>query len=144
MQHMFHSSIHFHVHRNAKPHPMVEKSNERESGRYVINKIFASFWGDKLLWSDGQTIKPVHTCGQRVFIWLLNHNDNENMPITLETKSRTRLRPLVAFMGPCCGSRDGVQASVHLWPNTQIAKFMGPTWDPPGSCRSQMGPMLAL
>ena len=25
----------------------------------------------------------------------------------------------------------------------QIAKFMGPTWVPPGSCRTQMGPMLA-
>ena len=25
----------------------------------------------------------------------------------------------------------------------QIAKFMGPTWDPPGSCRPQLGPMLA-
>ena len=29
----------------------------------------------------------------------------------------------------------------HSW--TQIAKFMGPTWGPPGSCRPQMGPMLA-
>ena len=27
-----------------------------------------------------------------------------------------------------------------LW--TQIAKFMGPTWGPPGSCRPQVGPML--
>ena len=26
---------------------------------------------------------------------------------------------------------------------SQIAKFMAPTWDPPGSCRAQMGPMLA-
>ena len=26
---------------------------------------------------------------------------------------------------------------------SQIAKFMGPTWGPPGSCRAQMGPMLA-
>ena len=26
---------------------------------------------------------------------------------------------------------------------TQIAKFMGPTWGPPGSCRPHMGPMLA-
>ena len=26
---------------------------------------------------------------------------------------------------------------------TQIAKFMGPTWGPSGSCRPQMGPMLA-
>ena len=28
-------------------------------------------------------------------------------------------------------------------PITQIAKLMGPTRGPPGSCRSQMGPMLA-
>ena len=27
---------------------------------------------------------------------------------------------------------------------TQIAKLMGPTWGPTGSCRPQMGPMLAL
>ena len=26
---------------------------------------------------------------------------------------------------------------------SQIAKFMGPTWGPPGSCRHQMGPMWA-
>ena len=26
---------------------------------------------------------------------------------------------------------------------SQIAKFMEPTWGPPGSCRPQMGPMLA-
>ena len=26
---------------------------------------------------------------------------------------------------------------------SQIARFMGPTWGPPGSCRTQMGPMLA-
>ena len=31
------------------------------------------------------------------------------------------------------------------WRNikAQISKFMGPTWGPPGSCRPQMGPMLA-
>ena len=26
--------------------------------------------------------------------------------------------------------------------NSQIARLMGPTWGPPGSCRPQMGPML--
>ena len=26
---------------------------------------------------------------------------------------------------------------------SQIAKFMGPTWGPPGTCRPQMGPMWA-
>ena len=29
------------------------------------------------------------------------------------------------------------------WWIPQIAKFMGPTWGPPGPCRPQMGPMLA-
>ena len=27
--------------------------------------------------------------------------------------------------------------------SSQIARFMGPTWGPPGSCRPQLGPMLA-
>ena len=27
--------------------------------------------------------------------------------------------------------------------SSQIAKFMGPTWGPPGPCGTQMGPMLA-
>ena len=31
----------------------------------------------------------------------------------------------------------------HLLVPAQITKFMGPTWGPPGSCRPQMGPMLA-
>ena len=26
---------------------------------------------------------------------------------------------------------------------SQITKFMGPTWGPPGSCRTQMGPVMA-
>ena len=29
------------------------------------------------------------------------------------------------------------------WATSQIAKFMGPTWGPPESCRPQVGPMLA-
>ena len=31
--------------------------------------------------------------------------------------------------------------SAHV--TSQIARFMGPTWGPPGSCRPQVGPMLA-
>ena len=30
-----------------------------------------------------------------------------------------------------------------LWETSQVARFMGPTWGPPGSCRPQVGPMLA-
>ena len=31
----------------------------------------------------------------------------------------------------------------NSWTSSQIAKLMGPTWGPHGSCRPQMGPMLA-
>ena len=40
------------------------------------------------------------------------------------------------FAGQVC-------AAYHNKLVTQIAKFMGPTWGPPGSCRPQMGPMLS-
>ena len=33
--------------------------------------------------------------------------------------------------------------SQYLLNWSQIARFMGPTWRPPGSCRPQVGPMLA-
>ena len=32
---------------------------------------------------------------------------------------------------------------IWQWNDAPDSKFMGPTWDPPGSCRLQMGPMLA-
>ena len=35
------------------------------------------------------------------------------------------------------------QNMLRLQKETQIAKFMGPTWVPPGSCRPQMGPIWA-
>ena len=47
---------------------------------------------------------------------------------------------------------DGLQPSMYLGytknllpysMKAQIAKFMGPTWGPPGSCWPQMGPILA-
>ena len=40
-------------------------------------------------------------------------------------------------------TKSNGRKSVLCWQYTQIAKFMGPTWGPPGSCRPQMGPMLA-
>ena len=41
-----------------------------------------------------------------------------------------------------CWSYESRRLTIsQLW--SQIAKFMGPTWGPPGSCRPQMGPMLA-
>ena len=34
-----------------------------------------------------------------------------------------------------------ITSRIQWWRLPQIAKFMGPTWGPPGSCRPQMGPM---
>ena len=42
-------------------------------------------------------------------------------------------------------TRNGIDCLLHLFMclHAQIARFMGPAWGPPGSCRSQMGSMLA-
>ena len=40
-------------------------------------------------------------------------------------------------------TEDELTISNHpFYDTSQIAKFMWPTWGPPGSCRPQMGPML--
>ena len=43
--------------------------------------------------------------------------------------------------------RKSVVLPQKQWPNlqlcTQMARFMGPTWGPPGADRTQVGPMLA-
>ena len=36
-----------------------------------------------------------------------------------------------------------ISYNAPLFKVPQIAKFMGPTWGPPGSCRPEMGPVLA-
>ena len=38
---------------------------------------------------------------------------------------------------------NACMVGMELEMSAQIAKFMGPTWGPPGSCRPQTGPMLA-
>ena len=43
------------------------------------------------------------------------------------------------FMRGVCSYYNGI----YQLNKPQIARFMGPTWGPPGSCRSQKGPMLA-
>ena len=42
-----------------------------------------------------------------------------------------------------CSQSEDIQRSGGQGEQSQIAKFMGSTWGAPGSCQSQMGPMLA-
>ena len=47
--------------------------------------------------------------------------------------------------GPHVGPMNlAIRGVLHyVFTVSQIARFMGPTWGPSGSCRTQMGPMLA-
>ena len=58
--------------------------------------------------------------------------------------SRLPLTFFCRFLCECCGWA-GCHMCLLTWRlvSPQIAKSMGPTWGPPGSCRPQMGPMLA-
>ena len=60
-------------------------------------------------------------------------------------KTPTHSTPLMLDKQTMCAHIDARQHRfIVIWYNTtQIAKFMGPTWGPPGSCQPQMGPMLA-
>ena len=50
---------------------------------------------------------------------------------------------LILRWGPVYHFKISIQCDAIVTKTTQIAKFMAPTWGPPGSCWPQMGPMLA-
>ena len=68
------------------------------------------------------------------------------------TSADTVMKILVRFLSDInlCDIRCNTDATVRLFirdraarNTSQIARFMGPTWGPPGSCQPQMGPILA-
>ena len=54
-----------------------------------------------------------------------------------------RSRSAISDYIVCCQVDPDRTTNIGSWKHSQEAKFMGPTWGPPGSCRSQIGPMLA-
>ena len=60
--------------------------------------------------------------------------------LTVFSIMKTTIEPRI-FLSNRNSAETPTVADFHL--TTQIAKFMGPTWGPPGSCRPQMGFMLA-
>ena len=58
------------------------------------------------------------------------------------TQHRQHTMKLIFWMQKILDHQSGLVHVTDIW-LTQVAKFMGPTWGPPGSCRPQMGPMLA-
>ena len=53
------------------------------------------------------------------------------------------MRPVSHFAWLLCGLVSNGANEPRRDVKSQIAKFMGPTWGPPGSCRPHMGHMLA-
>ena len=60
--------------------------------------------------------------------------------ISRGTTNGTQLNEWIAFVNWI--DTTGIFICVDKWITSQIAKFMGPTWGPPWSCRPQMAPML--
>ena len=68
-------------------------------------------------------------------------SNKSKMEFSLRTRTQKKTNsitlPLSIVSTVVKGDREILRAPF------QIAKFMGPTWGPPGTCRPQMGPMLA-
>ena len=71
---------------------------------------------------DLSPIKHIRTSSSRNFFLVKLFTTNDNL---------SSVRPIVTR---CSGDFISVKIS------PLIARFMGPTWGPPGSCRSQVGP----
>ena len=106
---------------------------------YLYNGTCCAFakFQVKHIYSDINTIM-IYTFA-RMDIHSLTHNDFWFATFSLQSKFNT------VFYKNTWQSIKFVPSTyhppTHKW--TQIAKFMGPTRGPPGSCRTQMGPMLA-
>ena len=100
------------------------------------------------LWSTNGLFYAMQNIVLHKMVW--QYNSFYRYPITPRIHNSSlhmSLFPVVICHS--CEERWQVGLFVVLWfcllldLSTQIAKFMGPTWGPPGSCRPQMGPMLA-
>ena len=72
--------------------------------------------------------------------WIIKQNDNIYYH---QIKAHTVSQKMLKFIG--WGKLSNVCSRQYFLPEVssdQIARFMGPTWGPPGTCRPQMGPML--
>ena len=67
---------------------------------------------------------------------LQNHYSFQSKP-SFEKSYLWSVMPLMVILKFCIVCQKSISII------TQIANFIGPTWGPPGSCRPQMGPMLA-
>ena len=73
-----------------------------------------------------------------------------SMPVRRQTTARTNVLLFIGLPKTTCFCkivdimcRLRFVTSHQLCGISQIARFMGPTWGPPGSCRPQLGPILA-
>ena len=64
--------------------------------------------------------------------------------IFISPNSHRHIRSVCSWWQRCQVRYDHIHETLpHIRNTTQIAKFMGPAWGPPGSCRPQMSPILA-
>ena len=142
---------------NTKPEPNAAK------GKHVHDPLDAWFY--KQIWyelnhpSETWNI-PGSNGGQNNTCWCLSLcfvKSNKSFVFNwLYTRRIVSYNPVSFhfFFGKCHLNNGCIFTQIHFiyhifhissyWTVvSQIAKFMWPTWGPPGSCRPQMGPMLA-
>ena len=108
------------------------------------DRISTNYWSLFLL---GCIIHSVFISSHQLFIslwsWeipLINHLVSQEMGYVKITSLWFSTDVISSDAKFTLGIRENILSFVMT---SQIAKFMGPTWGPPGSCRPQIGPMLA-
>ena len=100
----------------------------------VCNKVF----NISVIW-DGVLLHKIN------FLW--NHRSlaQTDMVSKVGSIKVTGRQPVTYSISVATQKYAGIFNRIHrcIYQASQIAKFMGPTWGPPGSCRPQMGPLLA-
>ena len=104
----------------------------------VIHRLIFAYPSGLLHWHCGNlTIAPV-PAKQPWWIWI-NTSCEFIMNDCITTTKQSTTKPCAYFLGYTAW----ITWYFHLEKATQLAKFMGPAWGPPGSCRPQMSPILA-
>ena len=97
----------------------------------LVPRIVVCVWHQSIIWTNAEILSTyfsgrlleIKTISLKKSLW----------------KCHFKILPTILSRSQCVKSllRYRVQFP------TEIAMFMGPTWGPSGSCRSQMGPMMA-
>ena len=106
-----------------------------DRGRLQRNPVlWCKLCPDVVNWKHRET-RPCHK------IWLADSVGSHRGQVVVSFRGSVANRRCIS--SPCGQHRVAADWSITASTTSQIAMFMGPTWDPSGADRTQVGPMLA-